>query len=71
MEVDRHFFLVTGLVVGFEISSYLVRETRGWTEVCVTVRMPEDGFIGDVTFNLTVETRDGTASMYKNKNNSL
>jgi len=42
-------------VVGFERSRYLVREKRRWTELCVIVSVPTDGFISDVTFNLTVE----------------
>ena len=62
----------TGLVVGFERSRYLVREKRRWTQLCVIVSVPTEGFIGDVTFNLTVETRDGSASMSsKNRNNLL
>jgi len=43
----------------------MVNETDEQVELCVIVRVPEDQNIGDVTFNLAVETQNGTASMSK------
>jgi len=49
--------------VGFERTTYVVNETDGQVELCVNVTGPENQNIGDVTFNLIVEARDGTAGM--------
>jgi len=54
--------------VGFERTTYVVNETDGQVELCVNVTRPEDQNIGDVTFNLIVETRDGTAGMSNQMN---
>jgi len=55
--------------VGFERTTYyVVNETDGQVELCVNVTRPENQNIGDVTFNLTVETRDGTAGMSNKMN---
>jgi len=50
-------------VVGFERTTYMVNETDEQVELCVIVSVPEDQNIGGVTFNLAVETQNGTASM--------
>ena len=60
-------FLCAGIVVGFERTIYMVNEMDGQVEVCVTVTVPQDKNIGDVTFRLTMETRNGTASMSNSK----
>ena len=49
--------------MGFERTTYVVNETDGQVELCVSVTEPADQNIGDVTFSLMVETQDGTASM--------
>ena len=49
--------------MGFERTVYVVNETDGQVELCVNVTLPEDQNINGVTFNLAVETQDGTASM--------
>jgi len=46
----------------------MVNETDGQVELCVNVTRPADQNIGDVTFNLTVETQDGTAGMSNQMN---
>ena len=54
-------YYCAGIVVEFERTTYMVNETDEQVELCVTVRVPEDQNIGDVTFNLAVETQNGTA----------
>ena len=54
--------------MGFERTTYVVNETDGQVELCVNVTQPENQNIGDVTFNLIVETRDGTAGMSNKMN---
>ena len=49
--------------MGFERTTYMVNEMDGQVELCVNVTQPADQDIGDVTFNLAVETQDGSASM--------
>lgn len=56
--------------MGFETTTYMVNETDGQVELCVNVTQPSDQNINGVTFNLAVETQDGTASM-SNKMNRL
>ena len=46
----------------------MVNVTDRQVELCVNVTVPADQNIGGVTFSLTVETRDGTASTYVNCN---
>ena len=45
----------------------MVNEMDGQVEVCVTVKVPQDKNIGDVTFRLTMETQNGNASMSNSK----
>ena len=51
--------------MGFDKTTYMVNETDEQVEVCVNVSVPEDQNIGNVTFNLAVETQNGTASTSK------
>ena len=46
----------------------MVNETDGQVELCVIVIQPADQNIGDITFDLTVETQDGTAGMSNQMN---
>ena len=55
--------LFTAVVVGFESHSYTVGEQDGQVELCVNVTVPRRQDIGTVTFNLTVETEDGSAGI--------
>ena len=48
--------------MGFDRTTYVVNETDEQVELCVNVTVPADQNIGDVTFSLAVETRNGTAS---------
>jgi len=43
----------------------MVNETDEQVELCVNVSVPKDQNIGDVTFNLAVETQNGSASTSK------
>ena len=54
-------YYCAGVVVGFDRTTYMVNETDEQVELCVIVSVPEDQNIGDVTFNLAVETQNGTA----------
>ena len=54
--------------MGFERPTYVVNETDGQVELCVIVIHPADQVIGDTTFNLTGEPRDGTAGMSNKMN---
>ena len=51
------------MVVGFERSVYTVGEGEGQVELCVNITVPRRQDVGTVTFNLTVETQDGTAGI--------
>ena len=51
------------MVVGFERSIYIVGEQDGQVELCVNITVPRRQDIGTVTFNLTVETQNGTAGI--------
>ena len=51
------------VVVGFERHTYRVRERRRQVELCVKITVPGPENIGTITFNLTVETQDGSAGI--------
>ena len=51
------------MVVGFERRLYIVGEEDGQVELCVNITVPRRQDIGTVTFNLTVETQDGSAGI--------
>ena len=51
------------MVVGFERSVYTVGEGDGQVELCVNITVPRRQDIGAITFNLTVETQDGSAGI--------
>ena len=51
------------MVVGFERRLYTVGEEDGQVELCVNITVPRRQDIGTVTFNLTVETQDGSAGI--------
>ena len=51
------------MVVGFERPTYTVGEGDGQVELCVNIAMPRRQDIGTITFNLTVETQDGSAGV--------
>ena len=57
------FLLFTAVVVGFEMLSYTVGEANGQVELCVNITMPRQQNIGTVTFDLTVETQDGSGGI--------
>ena len=50
-------------MVGFESHLYTVGEQDGLVELCVNITVPRRQDIGTVTFNLTVETQDGSAGI--------
>ena len=50
-------------MVGFERTTFVVNETDGFVELCVNVTVPASQDLNGVTFDLTLETQDGTASM--------
>ena len=50
-------------MVGFERRIYTVNEGDGQVQLCVNITVPRRQDIGTVTFNLTVETQDGTAGI--------
>ena len=56
-------FVLTAVVVGFERRTYTVSEGDGQVELCVNITMPRRQDIGTVTFNLNVETQDGSAGI--------
>ena len=56
-------FFLTAVVVEFERRIYTVGEADGQVELCVNITMPRRQDIGTVTFNLTVETQDGSAGI--------
>ena len=57
------FLLFTAVVVGFERHLYTVGEQDGQVELCVNAMVPRRQDIGTVTFNLTVETQDGSVGI--------
>ena len=56
-------FVLTAVVVGFERRTYTVNEEDGQVELCVNITVPRQQDIGTFTFNLTVETQNGTAGI--------
>ena len=56
----------TAVVVGFDTSIYTVSEGDGQAELCVNITVPRQQDIGTVTFNLTVETQNGSAGIASN-----
>ena len=50
-------------MVGFESCIYTVGEGESQVELCVNITVPRRQDIGTVTFNLTVETQDGSAGV--------
>ena len=56
----------TAVVVGFDTSIYTVSEGDGQAELCVNITVPRRQDIGTVTFNLTVETLNGSAGIASN-----
>ena len=56
-------FVLTAVVLGFERRTYTVNEADGQVELCVNITVPRRQDIGTVTFNLTVETQDGSAGI--------
>ena len=60
------------MVVGFERCLYTVGEEDGQVELCVNITLPRRQDIGTVTFNLTVETQDGSAGIqYTRSQNAI
>ena len=60
------------MVVGFERHTYTVGEGDGQVELCVNITVPRRQDIGTVTFNLTVETQNGSAGIsYSRSQNSI
>ena len=55
-----HTYALAELLVGFEKSSLEVSEVAGDVELCVNISQPSNAPV-EVGFNLTVETRAGTA----------
>ena len=49
--------------MGFDRHLYTVGEGDGQVELCVNITVPRRQDIGAVTFNLTVETQDGSAGI--------
>ena len=62
-EMSNFAVFLTVVVVGFERSVYTVGERDGQVELCVNITLPRRQDIGTVTFNLTVETQDGSAGI--------
>ena len=59
---------LTAVVVGFERLVYTVGEEDGQVELCVNITVPSRQDIGTVTFNITVETQNGSAGISYNRN---
>ena len=71
-EYNNSFFLATVVVVGFERCLYTVGEEDRQVEVCVNITVPRQQDIGTVTFNLTVETQNGSAGIsYRRRQNVI
>ena len=63
---------LTAVVVGFERRTYIVGEDGGQVELCVNITVPRQQDIGTVTFNLTVETQNGSAGIsYSRSQNAI
>ena len=63
---------LTAVVVGFERRTYTVGEGDGQVELCVNVTVPRRQDIGIVSFNLTVETQNGSAGIsYSKSQNAI
>ena len=60
---ECHLIVLAAVVVGFERRTYTVGEGDGQVELCVNITLPRRQDIGTVTFNLTVETRAGSAGI--------
>ena len=71
MNITYHCSLFTAVVVGFERSTYTVGEGDGQVELCVNITVPRRQNIGTATFNLTVETQDGSAGIANNRSLSV
>ena len=54
-------------MVGFERLIYTVGEGDGQVELCVNITVPRRQDIGTITFNITVETQNGSAGIIANK----
>ena len=63
MNIINFAVFLTVVVVGFERSVYTVGEGDGQVELCVNITVPRQQDIGTVTFNLTMETQDGSAGI--------
>ena len=61
--MQNSIFLFTVVLVGFERRTYTVGEEDGQVELCVNLTVPSRQDIGTATFNLTVETQDGSAGI--------
>ena len=59
--------LYTAVMVGFESRIYAVGDRDGQVELCVNITVPRRQDIGTVTFNLNVETQDGSAGIANNR----
>ena len=60
------------MVVGFDTIIYTVSEGDGQVELCVNITVPRRQDIGTVTFNLTVETQNGSAGIqYTRSQNAI
>jgi len=59
------------VVIGFERRLYTVGEEDRQVEVCVNITVPRRQDIGTVTFNLAVETQDGSAGIPYSKNQNF
>ena len=67
MSYIQFIVVFTAVVVGFERHLYTVGEQNGQVELCVNVMVPRLQEIGTVTFNLAVETQDGSAGIAKGR----
>ena len=59
---------LTAVVVVFERRTYTVGEEDGQVELCVNITVPRRQDIGAVTFNLAVETQNGSAGISYSRN---
>ena len=63
MNIIKFAVFLTVVMVGFERTVYTVGEEDRQVELCVNITVPRRQDIGTVTFNLTVETQDGSAGI--------
>ena len=63
MNIINFAVILTVVMVGFERTVYTVGEEDRQVELCVNITVPRRQDIGTVTFNLTVETQDGSAGI--------